>query len=111
MQIYMYIGGYLYVYVHVNAYAYVYVYVYVYVHVNAYAYVYVYVYVYVYECRCSPGQNKNFGGPLTKIIQVDIVLDNNAFIACFTGEPEDDYLDKVVCPALARRVRAQRFVQ
>ena len=36
------------------------------------------------------------------------MLVNNAFIAFFTREPEGDYSDKVVCPSLAQRVRAQR---
>ena len=34
------------------------------------------------------------------------MLDNNAFIAFFTGEPEDNYSHKVVCPTLAQRVIA-----
>ena len=34
----------------------------------------------------------------TEIILVDISLDNNAFIAFFTGEPGDNYFGKDVCP-------------
>ena len=37
---------------------------------------------------------------LTEIILVDICLDNNAFIAFFTGESEDNYFGKDVCRAL-----------
>ena len=37
----------------------------------------------------------------------DSVFDNHAFIAFFTGEPEDNYSNKVMCPALTQHVGAQ----
>ena len=53
----------------------------------------------------GPGQNKNLPS-LTKIIVVDIALDNNAFIAFFTGEPEDNYSGEnmrvLACPGWMR---------
>ena len=51
----------------------------------------------------GPGQNRNLGAPFTKIILVNIVLDNNIFIRFFTGECEDNYLheDMGVLPWLS----------
>ena len=54
------------------------------------------------ESGWGPGQNRNLGPPLTKIILVDIVLDNNIFIQFFTGEPEGNYSGEDVCPNLAQ---------
>ena len=52
-----------------------------------------------------------FALPLKKISTVDILLDNNAFIAFFTSEPEDNYLEEDVrVAALAQYVRAQRSI-
>ena len=52
-----------------------------------------------------------FALPLKKISTVDILLDNNAFIAFFTSEPEDHYLEEDVRVAsLAQCVRAQRSI-
>ena len=39
----------------------------------------------------GPRRNRNLGGPLTKIMVVDIVVDNKAFITFFDKEPEDNY--------------------
>ena len=43
------------------------------------------------ESGWGPGQNENVGASFTKIILVDIALDNSTFIRFFTAEPEDNY--------------------
>ena len=60
------------------------------------------------QSQWGSGQNRNLGGGLTKNILVDIALDNNAFIAFFSGEPEDNYSGEDMSVLSRISVKAQR---